>query len=674
MPKQKVQRTKKFKVEFTPEASDYSFKDIGGNDKILISLCRLLLHIKLSKSNETARLPTSRGVLLHGPPGVGKTLFAKAIAGQLKIGLINVSGTELVTGVSGESEERIRDLFEQAAIAAPCVLFIDEIETISGNRQNAQKDMERRIVSQLISSLDELPRMDKGDQVIVIGATNRVDTLDPSLRRTGRFDQEISLGFPDREARGHILRIFCNDLNLEMDFDYDLIASLTPGFVGSDLMALAACARNLANERFLHQKEAIALNDANATTDIKTEAPATDEANSDASETLAMQIDSVSVSNENDTTADPSPSNDIHASEFSEGPQEKIDNDHIENTQQSKTDVPDDDGIPSETPSNKIDAVPTQSNSTEKIVDKDMADHTPKSNGIDAAEESTKQLKNGDTLTRNAVTLDLLEKWLNDSSQLIENNETVTVTLNDFKDAVKLVQPSAKREGFITVPDVTWDDIGSLQDIRKELNLAITAPVKYPKQFKALGMKAPAGVLLCGPPGLFEQPLISAIIFLFFSLKWYFSLAYNSCIGCGKTLLAKAIANEAGINFISVKGPELLNMYVGESERAVRLCFQRARNSAPCVIFFDEFDSLCPQRSNSGDGHAGSRVVNQLLTEMDGVEGRKGVFIMAATNRPDMIDRAVLRPGRLDKILYVDLPKEQDRYEILQATTKVCNF
>lgn len=501
MPKQKLQRTKKFKVEFTPEASDYSFKDIGGNDKILISLCRLLLHIKLSKSNETARLPTSRGVLLHGPPGVGKTLFAKAIAGQLKIGLINVSGTELVTGVSGESEERIRDLFEQAAMAAPCVLFIDEIETISGNRQNAQKDMERRIVSQLISSLDDLPMMDKGDQVIVIGATNRVDTLDPSLRRTGRFDQEISLGFPDREARGHILRIFCNDLNLEMNFDYDLIASLTPGFVGSDLMALAACARNLANERFLHQKEEIALSDANTTTDIKQHSSANDEANADTLDTSAMQVDTASISNENDTAVDPLPSN---VAEVSEGLEEETNKDHIESAQQSKTDVPDDDGNRSETPSTKIDALPTQSNSTENIVAMDTVEHTPTSNGIDAAEESTKQLKNGDTLTRNAVTLDLLEKWLSDSSQLIENNETVIVTLNDFKDAVKLVQPSAKREGFITVPDVTWNDIGSLQDIRKELNLAITAPVKYPKQFKALGMKAPAGVLLCGPPGLFD--------------------------------------------------------------------------------------------------------------------------------------------------------------------------
>lgn len=218
--------------------------------------------------------------------------------------------------------------------------------------------------------------------------------------------------------------------------------------------------------------------------------------------------------------------------------------------------------------------------------------------------------------------------------------ETLCIERVDFLESLKSVQPSAKREGFITVPDVTWDDIGSLGDIREELKLAILAPVKFPQRLKQLGLSSPSGVLLCGPPG------------------------------CGKTLLAKAVANEAGINFISVKGPELLNMYVGESERAVRQCFQRARNSAPCVIFFDEFDSLCPKRSDTSEGSAGMRVVNQLLTEMDGIEDRKGVFLMAATNRPDIVDPAVLRPGRLDKILYVGLPAVDDRVDILRALTK----
>lgn len=418
---------------------------------------------------------------------------------QLKIGLFNVSGTELISGVSGESEERIRDLFEQAAMAAPCVLFIDEIETISGNRQNAQKDMERRIVSQLISSLDELASVEKGDQVIVIGATNRADTLDPSLRRAGRFDQEISLGFPDREARAHILRIFCNELNLGADFDYDAIAALTPGFVGSDLMALATCARNLANERYLHQKEEIALNSAASGT---AKPPANNGPGpSDANDTN-MQIDGevaaeAAIAEPNDTDAaatnadtEPSTNNDADA----------------------KTEVPEEHEpkIADEPPANDMQADAAPSNDEAGMADDEMVGHSSSSNGIDDTTKSTNQNGNDEAPAapptdsqRNALTRDVLEKWLGDASALIVTEDDVCIRMGDFQEAVKLVQPSAKREGFITVPDVTWNDIGSLQDIRKELNLAITAPVKYPKQFKALGMKAPAGVLLCGPPGAF---------------------------------------------------------------------------------------------------------------------------------------------------------------------------
>lgn len=420
---------------------------------------------------------------------------------QLKVGLINVTGTELITGVSGESEERIRDLFEQAALAAPCVLFIDEIEAISGNRQNAQKDMERRVVSQLISSLDDLSKADKGDQVIVIGATNRADQLDPSLRRAGRFDQEISLGFPDREARAHILRIFCNELKLEGDFDYDLIASLTPGYVGSDLMALANCARNMANERYLHRKEKIALVDAESAV----VANANEKPVEHIIETLIAVTTDDTPNTQNTDSVPLNGTNAKHEADAMEIPASDA------NKEEEKTDVPETDDKANEQTSNaadpgvegetKIITAPTE---TDNTIDDEMVGLS-KENGDDVAKDSTNIVVDTpithDNSARNALTLEVLEKWLSDASALIGKDEEVFVTLNDFKDAVKLVQPSSKREGFITVPDVTWDDIGSLQDIRKELNLAITAPVKYPKQFKALGMKAPAGVLLCGPPG-----------------------------------------------------------------------------------------------------------------------------------------------------------------------------
>lgn len=231
--------------------------------------------------------------------------------------------------------------------------------------------------------------------------------------------------------------------------------------------------------------------------------------------------------------------------------------------------------------------------------------------------------------------------WLKDQSPFTEEQlQQFFVEKADFETALKIVQPSSKREGFVTIPDVTWEDIGALKDIQEELKISILGPVQYREQFESLGLVKPVGILLCGPPG------------------------------CGKTLLAKAIANESGINFISVKGPELLNMYVGESERAVRQCFQRASNSAPCIIFFDEIDSLCPKRSDTAEGGVSARIVNQMLTEMDGLESRKNVFIMGATNRPDILDPAMLRPGRLDKILFVGLPSASDRVDILKTITK----
>ncbi|NXE83733.1 NVL protein, partial [Cochlearius cochlearius] len=494
------------------------FEDVGGNDETLKEICKMLIHVRHPEVYNHLGVVPPRGFLLHGPPGCGKTLLAQAIAGELELPMLKVAATEMVSGVSGESEQKLRELFEQAVSSAPCVLFIDEIDAITPKREVASKDMERRIVAQFLTCMDDLNNVAATTQVLVIGATNRPDSLDPALRRAGRFDREICLGIPDEAAREKILRTLCRKLKLPESFEFHHLARLTPGYVGADLMALCR-------------------------------------------EAAMCTVNRVLIKSEKQKRKH------IHA-------------------------------------------------------------------GGNTAEESIGI--GTDILDELQTLLDLLKK----QDPLPEEQlQKLCIEMNDFIVALSSVQPSAKREGFVTIPDVTWADIGALEDVREELTMAILAPVRNPEQFKALGLTTPAGVLLAGPPG------------------------------CGKTLLAKAVANESGLNFISVKGPELLNMYVGESERAVRQVFQRARNSAPCVIFFDEVDALCPRRSDRESG-ASVRVVNQLLTEMDGLENRQQVFIMAATNRPDIIDPAILRPGRLDKTLYVGLPPPEDRLAILKTITK----
>ncbi|NWX34345.1 NVL protein, partial [Notiomystis cincta] len=495
------------------------FEDVGGNDETLKELCKMLLHIRHPEVYSHLGVVPPRGFLLHGPPGCGKTLLAQAIAGELELPMLKVAATEIVSGVSGESEQKLRELFEQAVSSAPCVLFIDEIDAITPKREVASKDMERRIVAQFLTCMDDLNNVAATTQVLVIGATNRPDSLDPALRRAGRFDREICLGIPDEGAREKILQTLCKKLKLPESFEFRHLARLTPGYVGADLMALCR-------------------------------------------EAAMCTVNRVLITSEEHRRRQH-----LH----SEG-------NTAEGSVGMGTDIPDE---------------------LQRLLD---------------------LLKEQDPLPE-------------------EQLQELCIEMNDFIVALPSVQPSAKREGFVTIPDVTWADIGALEDVREELTMAILAPVRNPEQFKALGLTTPAGVLLAGPPG------------------------------CGKTLLAKAVANESGLNFISVKGPELLNMYVGESERAVRQVFQRARNSAPCVIFFDEVDALCPRRSDRESG-ASVRVVNQLLTEMDGLENRQQVFIMAATNRPDIIDPAILRPGRLDKTLYVGLPPPEDRLAILKTITK----
>ncbi|XP_034254732.1 nuclear valosin-containing protein-like [Thrips palmi] len=699
-----------------------SFKDVGGSTKVLQEVCKLLVHLQHPEIFEQIGVTPPRGFLLHGPPGCGKSLLANAIAGELQIPMLKVAAPEIVAGVSGESEERIRDLFDQAASIAPCVLFIDEIDAITPNRNNAQREMERRIVAQLLTTLDELSEKEGGNQVLVVGATNRPDSLDPALRRAGRFDREVCMGIPDQGARAHILRVVCGRLALAPEVSSDAgineLASLTPGFVGADLASLTREAAMVAVNRVFSQleakekegKEADIKEAKEKEADIqvqpqtivpegndKIEGPSEileteskvdncDKDNSvvDQEAMDTSEVVQITTSTENIPEVAPESSDTVT---LMEGDNEtvltgeavvennaiyeevKIDeaviteeqNENVEKETIVDGDKAGESIIPPQTDApllstEVVDITPENSNKLQNVSQKPHddievmevavasgGDETPKPSVNQSDEVKEKELALSQKLQPLSIwspELCQLMAWLHNSPLTAAQLGDLTITMSDFHEALHHVQPSAKREGFATVPDVTWEDVGSLANVRAELQLCVLAPVRYAEQYSQLGLNAPTGVLLCGPPG------------------------------CGKTLLAKAVANEAGINFISVKGPELLNMYVGESERAVRQVFQRARNSAPCVIFFDELDALCPRRSDSGDNGVSSRVVNQLLTEMDGVEGRSAVYLMAASNRPDIIDPAVLRPGRLDKIIYVGLPNAEDRKDILRALTK----
>ncbi|KAK7978293.1 hypothetical protein PG996_004338 [Apiospora saccharicola] len=447
------------------------------------------------------------------PPGCGKTVLANTFAAELGIPFIPVSAPSLVAGMSGESEKQIRTLYEEAKSLAPCLVFIDEIDAIMGKRDNAQREMEKRIVAQMLTCMDELSLEKTGGKAVVtIAATNRPDSIDPALRRAGRFNLEINIGVPNELSRIQILKALTKNYGLAEDVDLTALAKLTPGFVGADLQDVVSQAVSDMLER--------------------------------ADETRIRKA---------------------------------------------------------------MDEIPAP--------DDGFVDATPK----------MKFMKHQ---------LSALKSLFDDTD--FEDDESYLVTQEHLLDAITRVQPSAKREGFSTIPDTTWDQVGALKAVQKELSLAIIRPIDTPELFSKVGWRSPSGVLLWGPPG------------------------------CGKTLLAKAVANEAKANFISIKGPELLNKFVGESERAVRQVFSRARSSAPCILFFDELDALVPKRGDA-IAESSARVVNMLLTELDGMNSRAGVYIIGATNRPDMIDPAILRPGRLGNNIFVDLPDEDGRVEILKT-------
>lgn len=464
--------------------NEVGYDDIGGCSKQLAQIKEMVeLPLRHPQLFKTIGVKPPRGILLYGPPGTGKTLMARAVANETGAFFFLINGPEIMSKMAGESESNLRKAFEEAEKNAPAIIFIDEIDSIAPKREKTQGEVERRIVSQLLTLMDGLKQR---SHVVIMAATNRPNSIDPALRRFGRFDREVDIGIPDATGRLEVLRIHTKNMKLSDDVDLEQVAKETHGYVGADLAALC-------------------------------------------SEAALQQI------------------------------RERID------------------------------------------------------------------------------VIDLEEDTID--AEIINS---LAVSMDNFRFALGQSNPSALREMVVEVPNVSWDDIGGLEAVKRELQELVQYPVEHPEKYLKFGMNPSKGVLFYGPPG------------------------------CGKTLLAKAIANECQANFISIKGPELLTMWFGESEANVRDVFDKARAAAPCVLFFDELDSIAKARGGSlGDaGGASDRVINQVLTEMDGMNQKKNVFIIGATNRPDVIDPAVLRPGRLDQLIYIPLPDEPSRLGILQANLR----
>ena len=461
-----------------------TYEDIGGLGDA-VGRVREMIELPLRHPELFKRLGVEapKGVLLHGPPGTGKTLLAKAVANETNTSFYTIGGPEIMSKYYGESEEKLRSIFEQAEKNAPSIIFIDEIDSIAPKREEVSGEVERRIVAQLLSLMDGMSSRGK---VVVIGATNRVNAIDPALRRPGRFDREIEIGVPDRNGRLEVLQIHTRGMPLAKDVNLEKIADISHGFVGADLQSLSK------------------------------------EAGMRALRKILPEID----------------------------------------------------------------------------------------------------------LSSQSIPVETLRK--------------IIVTMQDFMDVVKEMEPSAMREVFVEVPDVKWEDIGGLSSIKQELQEAVEWPLKYQGVFAYADAMPPKGILLYGPPGT------------------------------GKTLMAKAAANESEANFISIKGPELLSKWVGESEKGVREVFRKARQAAPCIIFFDEVDAIAPRRGGGmgADSHVTERLISQLLTELDGLEILTNVVVIAATNRPDIVDPALLRPGRFDRLLYVPPPDKNSRLQIIKIHTK----
>ncbi len=461
------------------KSSTVAYEDIGGLNEELEQVREMIeIPMRHPELFQQLGIEPPKGVLMHGPPGTGKTLIAKAVANEVDAEFFTISGPEIMSKYYGESEEQLREIFEEAAESSPAIIFMDEIDSIASQRGEASGDVERRVVAQLLSLMDGL---EERSEVIVIGATNRVDAIDPALRRGGRFDREIEIGAPNQKGRREIFDVHARAMPLSDDIELDNYAERTHGFVGADIEALCK----------------------------------------------------------------------------------------------------------------------------------------------EAAMTALRRIKPELDLEQDTIDANILE--------------SMEVLDDDFKKALRDIEPSALREVFVEVPDITWNDVGGLEDTKERMREVVQWPLDYGTIFNDMNLEPAKGVLMYGPPGT------------------------------GKTLMAKAVANESDSNFISIKGPELLNKYVGESEKGVREVFEKARSNAPTIVFFDEIDAIAGERGQMSDSGVGERVVSQLLTELDGLENLEDVVVIATTNRPDLIDSALLRPGRLDRHVHVPVPDIKARRAVLDV-------
>ncbi|MGM5484166.1 MAG: CDC48 family AAA ATPase [Nanobdellota archaeon] len=579
-PKGPVIITENTEVEFNPTAvdveeeapsADVSYEDIGGMDEETRKIREMVeLPLKHPELFEQLGIEPPKGVLLHGPPGTGKTLLAKAVANETNSNFTVINGPEIMSKFYGESEANLRKIFEDAEKNAPSIIFIDEIDAIAGNREESKGEVERRVVAQLLSIMDGLKSRGK---VVVIAATNIVNSLDPALRRPGRFDRELEIAPPNKEGRHTILKIHTRYMPISPSKDLDQsIQSLNKKIskLNDDVKNIKSTEK-ASKEAFLKDRE----------NEIK-----------QANETLEKI--------------------------------KKMKKEEFKNAMNS-------------------DNKELLDNEQKSIINKVLL-----ANLLEEIAETTHGFVGADLASLARETAMVVLRRVLPDLNLDEDKEIpqevlseLKITKKDFYDALKFVRPSALREVLVEVPDVKWNKVGGLDKAKQQLKEAVEWPLKNPLSFRNLGIKPPRGILLYGPPGT------------------------------GKTLLAKAVANESQANFISIKGPELLSKWVGESEKAVRDIFKKARQTSPSIIFFDEIDSLVPRRSSveNDSSRAADSVVNQLLTEIDGVEDLDDVIIVGATNRPDRLDPALLRPGRFDRMILIDAPDKKTREDILKIHT-----